>query len=102
MSNFDEIKKEMEESRNKAESNKSQIGEEVEELKVIEKGIVEQNTSTEFKITVKPPKKKKLKKPVNYYFSIDMINLIKEKAGKYNMKDSVFLEEILEQVLIEM
>lgn len=91
MSNFDEIKKEMEESRNKAESKTKP-----ETLNI-------EYNSGEISIRFKPSiKKKKKKKAVNYYLSVDLINQIKTRANEFNMKDSVFLEELLQDVLKNM
>lgn len=53
----------------------------------------------EINITIPIIQKKKKKKAVNYYLSIETINQLKKKAKEYNMKDSVLLEEILEDVL---
>lgn len=86
LSNFDTIKKEIEEARKKAEDGS------VDTQSIC-------NNDEGITIIIKPKIKNKIKKKaVNYYLSVELINKIKCNAEKVNMKDSEFIEKLLNQV----
>lgn len=96
MDNFEKIKQEMAAARKSAEK-KSKTAKVEPKIKAI---IDEDTIENELTITIKPSiKKNNQKKAVNYYLSVDLIEEIENKAQKYNKKNSVFLEELLKQVI---
>lgn len=97
LDNFDKIKEEMAQARKSAEQ-KSNKKDSVKQEAIT----LEQAASDEISITITPAiNKKKRKKAVNYYLSVDLIDEIERKAQKYNKRNSVFLEELLRQVVFD-
>ena len=98
--NFDNIKKEMEEARQKAEDKKKAEEFTVNELTDDSIDIEDDSDVREVQLTIKPAiTKKPRKRAVNYYLSVPLIQEIERKAKKFNKKGSHLVEELLSQIL---
>jgi len=94
--NFDHIKLQMMEQKKKAEQVSSVPKTENRNHKQTQKEV------ETFTINITPPVDKIEKKAVNYYLSKSLIKRIKKGAKQYNKRDSIFLEEVMDQVLQSM
>ncbi|MGF7058647.1 hypothetical protein [Brassicibacter mesophilus] len=94
--NFDHIKKQMIEQKKRAEETKPTLEKEAQDTKD------NQQPEEVFTISITPPSEKVEKKAVNFYLSKSLIKRIKRGAKQYNKRDSIFLEEVMDQVLQSM
>lgn len=97
--NFDQIKKQMEEQKKRAEEAKNNSPN-TQTPRTEDKAHTGEIQA--FTINIIPPIERVEKKTVNYYLSKNLIKRIKKCAKKFNKKDSVLIEELLDQVLSNM
>lgn len=102
--NFDNIKKQMLEQKEKAEAVKGSAPQPTQTLSLEPELQKETQQGENFTICIAPPKAKVEKKAVNYYLSKNLIKRIERGAKNFGYKDksSVFLEEVMTQVLDNM